>query len=281
MLHPIKSSTVTALCAAFTLLHATQETLEATEKTTPTTNLQSPEIKNPWVPSGSVSLFRYDKYLANRVDRVISEQPSLWYELNLEWPHGFYVSWLEIHGTDDRDWSTGASDETQVTAGYTWKTGSYKFKLQGTVINIHPIERWLDNDRYAFEAFVSRTWKFEASGMHSVTPEIRLGWFADTQRVAKGTPIAMPAVHHRWDSPFGIKCVAIQSRVGFAWDGGFNKNDADGIFFQAETGLQWKIAKRATLTLPGIKTFVPVSNHINDGRQDNSNTFFAGFKIDF
>lgn len=236
---------------------------------------------NPLLPSSiSVSATYYDGYLANRINRLLTPEPSMWYQVGLKWESGFYFNWLEIHGTDDSDWSTDATDETQVTLGHSWKIGKIDLKTEATLINIHPIERWFDNDRYSFDMFVSRTFNFKLYGNHAVTPEFRALWFSDTQAIDKGVPIIIPSLYHTWSNPFGVDLLAIQSRIALSWDGGLYKNSSDGIFFQLETGLQWKLGKNAVVTFPGYKLFSPLTQ-VNDGRERTHGLFFSGVKYTF
>ena len=76
--------------------------------------------------------------------------------------------------------------------------------------------------------------------------------------------------------PFGLSCLTLQNKLAIAWDGGLYKNDPNGVFLQIESGLQWKISPKATLTFPGVKAFVQLSHGIHDGRQDAKGAFFAG-----
>jgi len=227
-----------------------------------------PQQHSPLLPSsGLISVTYYDGYLANRINRLLYSDPTVWYRLGLKWKSGIYFDWTEIHGIGDTDWSNDAGDETQVSLGYSGKVGALDYKLEATLINIHPIEDWFNNDRLSLDVYVSKTYQLTWHGTHSITPEFRALWFSDTQAIDGGVPIIMPTIHHKWSQPFGIKALSLQTRLAVCWDGGLYKNDADGVFLQADTGLAWKHGD-TTITFPGIKLFAPLTNSINDGRQE-------------
>jgi len=231
--------------------------------------ISEPPHTSPLLPSsGLMSVTYYDGYLANRINRFLYTDPTIWYRLGLKWKSGIYFDWTEIHGTSDSDWSNNAGDETQVTVGYAGKISTLDFKLEATLINIHPVEDWFNNDRLSLDVYVSKTYHHSWCGKHAITPEFRAIWFSDTQYIESGVPIIMPTLHHKWSQPFGIDVVSIQTRLAVCWDGGLYKNDSDGIFLQADTSLAWKIGKATTVTFPGIKLFVPLTSGINDGRQE-------------
>lgn len=229
--------------------------------------------------SVSFSATYYDGYIATRISRLLTPDPSIWYQASLKWQSGLYFNWLEIHGVNETDWSSGPADETQVTLGYSWRVGKFDVKTETTLINIHPIEKWFDHDRYSFDLYVSRTYNFKWNGAHTVTPELRTIWFTDTQSIEKGVPIVMPSILHKWSNPFEVSCLAIQTKLALAWDGGLYKNDSDGVFLQLDTGFQWKFGK-ATITLPGFKLLSPLSK-VNDGRDKNHSLFYGGIKYEF
>ncbi len=244
------------------------------------TLLSSPAMgqnKEELQPNITISATYYSSYLASRINRQITPDASIWYAANLKWKSGLYLTWLEIHGVNDLDWSTDATDESQATLGYGWKAKGLDFKLETTLINIHPIEDWFNHDRLSFDLYASKSFEFEAWGHHTVIPEFRALWFADTQNIKGGVPIVIPSITDKWSKPFGLDYLTLQTKLAIAWDGGLYKNDPDGVFFQIESGFQWKISPKATLTLPGVKAFVPISNGINDGREDAVAAFFAGF----
>ncbi len=233
-----------------------------------------------WFPDKiSLSATYNDGYLATRISRLLTTEPSIWYQMNMKWKSGLYFSWLEIHGVDDTDWSSGPADETQVTVGHEWKIGNFDLKTEATLINIHPIEDWFNHDRLSLDLYLSRTFKFDWNGSHLLTPEIRTIWFADTNFIGKGVPVIMPSITHKWNNPLGVGHSAIQTKATLAWDGGLYKNDAQGIFFHLDSGLQWKTGN-LTVTLPGIKLISPLTQ-TDDGRDKSHNLFYCGVKYDF
>ena len=149
-------------------------------------------------PDVTVSATYYSSYLASRISRELTPDASIWCAVNLKWKSGLYFTWLEIHGVDDLDWSTNATDETQVTLGYGWQTRGLDFRVETTFINIHPIEDWFYHDRLSFDFYVSKNFKFEGWGHHIVSPELRIIWFADTQNIKGGVPIVIPSITDRW-----------------------------------------------------------------------------------
>jgi hypothetical protein len=220
---------------------------------------ETPQVKDSTQIWGS--------YLANRVSKQITDTPTLWSSLSLQWESGFYLSWLEIHDLKDTDWSSspgqGGYDETNISVGYKWKVFGLDAKIESTLINVHPIENWFDNDLCAIDLYLSKTYNFDWHGKHALTPELRFVWIGDSQHFTSGVPGYMPTVYHNWKAPFGLEVLSLQTRIAISADGGLKKS-TPGVFLQAETGFGWKIGS-ATLTLPGIKCFAPLSNQ-SDGR---------------
>lgn len=218
----------------------------------------------------------WGSYLANRVSKEITDTPTLWSSTNLQWKSGFYLTWLEIHDMQDTDFSSspeqGGYDETNISIGYKWKFFGLDAKVESTLVNIHPVENWFDNDLFAFDFYLSKTYNFDWHGKHALTPELRFVWIGDTQHFGSGSPGFMPTVYHSWKSPFGLEALSLQTRVAISADRGL-KASTPGVFLQAETGFGWSI-KGATLTLPGIKCFAPLSNQ-SDGR-GSAATLFVG-----
>ncbi len=240
------------------------------------------DTKNDLLPENTtLSTFYYDGYLANRVSRLLTTDPSIWYQLSLKWKSGMYFNWLEIHGVNDSDWSNGANDETQISIGKTNKIGEYNLKYEATLINTHPIEKWFSHDRLSLDLYISRPFKFDFYGEHTTTPELRTIWFSDTNNIVGGVPIIMPSLTDQWDKLLGIDFLSLQNRVAVSWDGGLYKNSSEGIFLQTESSLQWRLGKNTTLTFPGYKLFTPLNGAGGDGRDKTHGLFFCGIKHKF
>ncbi|MEY2641287.1 MAG: hypothetical protein RL150_680 [Candidatus Parcubacteria bacterium] len=232
----------------------------------------------------SISTTYNSQYIASRINRVITPDPTIWTQASIKWESGFYFSWLEIRGIDDVSPTLPPFEETLVTLGQSWKLDTFDFKLEATIINLDPVARWAAHDRYSFDAYISKTFTFKKNGKHSITPELRMLWFCDTQELDGGVPIIMPSVAHKWQQPFEYEHLTIQSKLGLCWDGGLYRNNTEGVFLQTDIGLQWNLAKflgtPATLTLPGYKSLIPIT-HGNDGRDGVHHVFYGGIRFDF
>ncbi len=239
--------------------------------------------KKPWTPKGSVTLGYQDLYFAARVSKPVILVPNLWVDLSLEWDNGFYCSWTQYESLDRGEaakFRGSEINEAVIAAGYKWKWDETTFRLQSTLISLHPYGKWWDDERLALELYVSRTFKFEWEGQHTVTPELRLGWFSLRSDIDNGVPFAIPSVMHVWDQPFGLEHLVLRSKVAIGIDSGFNRLDS-GQFWQIETGLQWKLRKNLTLTLPGWKFIEPFDRDRLDGRGLGHDTFFTSLTYRF
>jgi hypothetical protein len=243
-----------------------------------------PEQSSYFPTETSLGVTYHSGYIGSRINRLITPDPTIWTQASWKWKSGFYFSWLDIRGIDETSPGLQPFEETLVTFGKSWKLDAFDFKLESTIINIDPVARWAAHDRYSFDMYFSKTFTFEKHGKHSITPELRVLWFCDTQEVGGGVPVVMPSVAHKWQQPFGHEYLTIQSKLGLCWDGGLYRNDTEGVFLQPDIGLQWNLKKflgtPATLTLPGYKSLIPIT-HGNDGRDGVHHVFYTGIKFDF
>lgn len=279
--HSTISIVAALFCAVGNLLFSSTP-LWAEDKETRQLNSIITSKESCWKPTNITLDVRYqERFIAGRINRLLSDEPYMSLSLGAKWKTGWYFSWTEIHSLNNSDWSNGPDDETHVLIGYAGKKKSWDYKIKITNINLHPTERWFDNDRIALDFYLSRNWKFGAQGEHSIMPEIRAFWFADTQQITSGVPVFMASTTHKWSRPFGLDNLSMQTRVGIAWDGGFKRNDPDGVFAQVDTELNLRINECTTLSLIGWKMITPISHHNNDGRGNTHSTWWTGVKFSF
>jgi hypothetical protein len=229
-------------------------------------------------PHISLSFAVHERYLANRISRQLNDEPSLWTQANIKWNSGWYANWLEIHGLNDSTWSNNSADETQVTIGKNWKVWDLDIKAEATLINIHPISAWFEHDRLSVDVYVSKP--ISLSAKHTITPELRFIWFADTSDIESGVPIAMLSVNHTWKQFCGRSDLSLKTRLTASWDGGLYADDASVVMGQFDTSLNWKISAQASLQA-GIKLFQPFTHNVSDGRDGLRSSFYVGTSVSF
>ncbi len=235
---------------------------------------------DPWIPKGSITIIYQEAYLAGRVSKPLIRDFNMGAELALEWQNGLMLSYAQYEALNAEHALQNGSSETSealLSVGYKWKWHEIDLRAQATLINLHPHGEWFSDDRLALELYISRQFKF---GKHTLTPELRLGWFSFWDHIDDGVPFVIPALTHVWDQPLGAKQIALRTRIAVEADSGFNRHDS-GAFFQIETGLQWKLWKNATLTFPGYKLIEPFSHDRSDGRGEGSDTFFTSLTFRF
>ncbi len=243
---------------------------------------------DPWTPTGSLTIAYQDLYLAGRVSKPLIRDSNMGAELALEWQNGILLSYAQYEALNpERALRNGSPEinEALLSVGYKWKWREVSMRAQATLINLHPHGEWFSDDRLALELYISRPFKFEYEqgplrGKHTLTPELRLGWFSLWNAIDGGVPFAIPALTHVWDQPLGAKRLALRSRFAVEIDSGFRNHDA-GAFAQFETGLQVKLSEQLTWTALGWKWIEPFSPDRTDGRGEGSDTFFAALTYRF
>ncbi len=220
---------------------------------------------NSWVPNGSLNISLQERYIGIRVSRVLHEGLSLWSDLTVNLPKGFYVSIWDHYGIENREISK-QPDELDLTFG--WRKNLPVFGLEigvaATYINNSPLGLWWERDVWSQSVTISKTYMF---GQHLLKPQLRIEWLSPTVDIGEGVIVLMPNISHSWKQPFGIKPLSFTQQAFLIHDDGFNlpKNDSEGYFLRWNAGLRWRLGKKVTLTLPSYIAQVPLHRG-NDGR---------------
>lgn len=230
--------------------------------------VQAEDGSKGWEPHGSLSFTLQERYIGLRASRLVHDDWMLWSSLRLELPQGFFANFWNSYGLDDLDFSSNSGDEIDTTLG--WQGGLYGFELHLSVtfFNLHPIERWWDDDNLVQTIAVAKNFPL---ANHSIRPECRVEWVSEADDYSGGTVVLLPNVTHNWYRPFGIGPLTFSHNTMFAWDDGFDKpkNSSDGVFLRWSGGLQWSLAENLTLTLPGFTALVPLTEP-GDGRKEET-----------
>src|SRR3989344_4643566 len=220
---------------------------------------------NCWSPNGSWSLSLQERYIAIRVSRVPHNGLSLWSDLNINLPEGFYVNIWDHHGIEGRDKSK-QPDELDLAFGWRRQISWYDLEvgLATSYLNNSPLGLWLTHDALSQAATISKTYAF---GQHTLKPQIRVEWMSLATDFDGGSFILMPNVSHVWRQPFSTKPLCFTHPLFMVHDDGFvgPKNDSEGYFLRWNAGLRWQLSKRMTLTLPSYAAQIPLHKG-NDGR---------------
>ncbi|MDO8571691.1 MAG: hypothetical protein Q7R79_03350 [bacterium] len=220
---------------------------------------------NSWTPNGSLSLSLQERYIGIRVSRVFHNGVSLWSDLNVNLPKGFYVNIWNHYGVDGRETSK-QPNELDLTLG--WRGDLPRVGLEvgfaTTYINNSPLGLWWERDVWAQSATFSKTYTF---GQHTLRPQLRVDWLSRTTDFGGGALVLMPNVSHTWKRLFGIEPLNFIHQVFVIHDDGFYvpKNDSEGYFLRWNAGLRWRLSKKTTITLPSFIAQVPLHRG-GDGR---------------
>ncbi len=217
-----------------------------------------------WKPSGYLSVSLQERYIAARISRTLHDGWSLWSELNVDLPKGFYINIWDHYGLDGRA-ASNQPDELDFNLGWKkkWDNG-VDIGCATSYFNNSPLDMWYTGDVLIESVWVSKTYRF---GNHSLRPQARLDWIAKVKDFGRGAYIAMPNIGHAWQKPFGLTKLTFAEQAFIIHDDGFDgaRNDSEGIFFRWNASLNWSLNKKVTIMLPGFS-----HQHLlcggNDGR---------------
>jgi len=220
---------------------------------------------NSWLLNGSLSISLQERYIGIRVSRVLYDGVSLWSDLTVNLPKGFYVNVWNHYGIGDRVVSKQPG-ELDLTLG--WRQSvpwlGLEVGLATTYLNNSPLDLWWERDAWAQSAILSKTYTF---GQYTLKPQLRVEWISRTTDIGGGALVLMPNVSHTWRRVFGIKPLSFIHQIFVIHDDGFDlpKNDSEGYFLRWNAGLRWQLNKRTILTLPSFIAQVPIHRG-DDGR---------------
>ena len=216
------------------------------------------------LPTGTLSLSLQERYIALRGSRILHEGWSLWSQINVNFPAGFYIDLWNHHALEGRSQSK-QPDELDMALGWNRTLPrNLTLTLEHTYLNNSPLELWWNGDVMAETLAISKTYTL---GQHTLKPQVNVQWLWETRDVDSGVVVLLPNISHVWKNPFGIPKLRFAEQAFIVHDDGFKKahNDRDAIFFRWHAGLKWQLTERMTLTLPSFIALVPLQKG-KDGR---------------